>query len=107
MNKPKFTPGPWRLRHGSESKIENIAGRKVATADLQDVQPYSPWGQMRGRIAATPERKANAALIAAAPEMYEALADIAENCGNRGCSETCAEADCKICEILKKAKGEA
>lgn len=107
MNKPKFTPGPWRLRHGSESKIENIAGRKVATADLQDMQPYSPWGQMRGRIAATPERKANAALIAAAPEMYEALADIAENCGNRGCSETCAEAGCKICEILKKARGEA
>lgn len=107
MNKPKFTPGPWRLRHGSESKIENIAGRKVATADLQDMQPYSPWGQMRGRIAATPERKVNAALIAAAPEMYEALADIAENCGNRGCSETCAEAGCKICEILKKARGEA
>lgn len=107
MNKPKFTPGPWRLRHGSESKIENIAGRKVATADLQDMQPYSPWGQMRGRIAATPERKANAALISAAPEMYEALADIAENCGNRGCSETCAEAGCKICEILKKARGES
>ena len=45
--------------------------------------------------------------IAAAPEMYEALADIAENCWNHGCSETCAEADCKICEILKKARGEA
>ena len=53
------------------------------------------------------ERKANAALIAAAPEMYEALADIAQNCGNHGCSETCAEADCKICKILKKARGEA
>lgn len=49
--------------------------------------------------------EANAALIAAAPEMYEALADIAENCGNRGCSETCAEAGCKICKILKKARG--
>ncbi len=42
-----------------------------------------------------------------APEMYEALADIAENCGNRGCSETCTEAGCKICKILKKARGEA
>ena len=70
MNKLKFTPGPWRLRDGSESKIENIAGRKVATADLQDTQPYSPWGQMRGRIAATPERKANAALIAGALRMW-------------------------------------
>lgn len=47
------------------------------------------------------------ALISAAPEMYEALADIAENCGNRGCSETCAEAGRKICEILKKARGES
>lgn len=105
MNKPKFTPGPWRLRHGSESKIENIAGRKVATADLQDMQPYSPWGQMRGRIAATPERKANAALISAAPEMYEQL--------KRHCAMCMMmHPDCEGCDIcdtgkvLKKARGE-
>lgn len=112
MSETKFTPGPWRLRHGSESKIENIAGRKVATADLQDMQPYSPWGQMRGRIAATPERKANAALIAAAPEMYYVLQhyfDLLEQANNGD-----AVAECKLFEdivlieqVLMKARGEA
>lgn len=103
MSETKFTPGPWRLRHGSESKIENIAGRKVATADLQDMQPYSPWGQMRGRIAASPERKANAALIAAAPEMYKGLKEIRDVMEKDGRFCRTVEA---IDKLLKKARGE-
>lgn len=94
MNKPKFTPGPWR------AGLSIYKSQAIVVADK--------GGQIADVFAYEEEQaKANAALIAAAPEMYEALADIAENCGNRGCSETCAEADCKICEILKKARGEA
>lgn len=74
------------MRKGGRIEI-NMGGSSIALAD-------------------TPENLGIAVFIAAAPEMYEALADIAENCGNHGCSETCAEADCKICEILKKARGE-
>ena len=86
MSNQKFTD--WRvMRKGGRIEI-NMGGSSIALAD-------------------TPENLGIAVFIAAAPEMYEALADIAENCGNRGCSETCAEADCKICEILKKARGEA
>ena len=40
-------------------------------------------------------------------ELCKALAAIAKNCYNRDCSEACAEAGCKICKILKKARGEA
>lgn len=89
MDEPKFTPGPWINCDGET--IETKKARICIIAPLNLTQE---------------ESDANAALIAAAPEMYEALADIAETCGNRGCSETCAEAGCKICEILKKARGE-
>ena len=86
MSNQKFTD--WRvMRKGGRIEI-NMGGSSIALAD-------------------TPENLGIAVFIAAAPEMYEALADITENCGNHGCSETCAEADCKICEILKKARGEA
>lgn len=78
MSEPQFTPGPWSLKAGSESKIVSINGKKVATADLQECLPYDPWGQPRGRFAATPERKANAALIAAAPDGYEYAETTAE-----------------------------
>ena len=113
MSEPQFTPGPWSLKAGSESKIVSINGKKVATADLQECQPYDPWGQPRGRIAATPERKANAALIAAAPEMYRELENICLMC-QRGEIEVeytsrRLHGDCKNCQIgkvLKKARGE-
>lgn len=96
MNEPKFTPGPWRILFNDKTKVVlEQQGVAVFVADT-----YA------GFTKSEEEQKANAALITAAPEMYEALADIAENCGNRGCPETCAEADCKICKILKKTRGE-
>ncbi len=95
MIEPKFTPGPWSLLFNDKTKVVlEQQGVAVFIADT-----YA------GFTKSEEEQKANAALIAAAPEMYEALADIAENCGNRGCSETCAEAGCKICKILKKVRG--
>lgn len=95
MIEPKFTPGPWSLLFNDKTKVVlEQQGVAVFIADT-----YA------GFTKSEEEQKANAALIAAAPEMYEALADIAENCGNRGCSETCTEAGCKICKILKKARG--
>ena len=82
MIEPKFTPGPWSLLFNDKTKVVlEQQGVAVFIADT-----YA------GFTKSEEEQKANAALIAAAPEMYEALADIAENCGNRGCSETCAEA---------------
>lgn len=96
MNKPKFTPGPLcdcaSIEYPGIGKSDGKDGLTVTA--IIPTQYHSNW-------------KADLALYKAAPEMYEALADIAENCGNHGCSETCAEADCKICEILKKARGEA
>ena len=56
MSETKFTPGPWAIVFGT-SIVTNRGG---AVADCVGAHPYE-------------EQKANAALIAAAPEMYEAL----------------------------------
>lgn len=108
MNEPKFTPGPWRADWQKHPVLFPFVFQEhgYAVAKLCG-EPLTPNRIVcNERDFAAPEKvKANAALIAAAPEMYEALADIAENCGNRGCSETCAEAGCKICKILKKVRG--
>lgn len=89
VSESKFSLGPWKAEKPGGSN-----GWYCVKGFLEEA--CTCYGE---------KAEANAALIAAAPEMYEALADIAENCGNRGCSETCAEAGCKICKILKKARG--
>lgn len=68
MSKPKFTPGRGKLK-----SLTVLRG----------------WCDVAGFLEAActcygKKAEVNAALIAAAPEMYEALADIAENCWNHG-----------------------
>lgn len=57
-NKPIFTPGPWYVLH----KVNIIAEGAYYVGCAKD----SPYGRSAN--------EANAALIACAPEMYEALA---------------------------------
>lgn len=105
MNKPKFTPGPLKVCpvYADNDALSHYELRREETGEL-----IAEVGDPDAMINKTYKvEKANVTLYATAPEMYEVLADIAENCGNHGCSETCAEADCKICKILKKARGEA
>ena len=68
-----YTPGPWRV---NESKI----GSGANSSDLTEIVGPQRNGAQR-LIAkmygcAHPEGQANARLIAAAPELYEALRDI-------------------------------
>jgi hypothetical protein len=66
----KFTPGPWQISSiGCGFEIEAFGGEIVAQA--QQVRP-------RGDGIKHAERKANANLIAAAPELYEALKILTE-----------------------------
>lgn len=57
MSAPKFTPGPWRM-HDMEAGVI-VAGR--------------PGGEVANVNNGFGDRDANAALIAAAPDLYEAL----------------------------------
>lgn len=64
----KFTPGPWALHKYSSTTVQNEAGRTVASCGgYQD-------NMSDGAFAV--ENEANARLIAAAPELVEALRDM-------------------------------
>ena len=96
MNKPKFTPGPWKVEKpdGAEGWCD-VAGFLEAACTC--------YGK---------KAEVNAALIAAAPEMYDVLQhyfDLLEQANNGD-----AVAECKLFEdivlieqVLMKAKGEA
>jgi len=68
MSAPKFTPGPWRLGRLSDGRVvmaDGADGEMVRVADCRAPEQHE---------AAT--EQANAALIAAAPDLYAALAEI-------------------------------
>lgn len=66
---PKFTPGPWHPQHGGDGLDLGIYAEHEQAFDLATVHNG-------GSTAIT---LANAALISAAPEMYEALRKLLEH----------------------------
>ena len=101
MSDTKFTPGPWLV-----DEVLDHRGNPCA---------YSVWPSherqcQRNRIASTPdgvtaEAKANAHLIAAAPEMYEAAETALECLENNGFARAYVED--LLRNALRKARGEA
>ena len=93
----KFTPGPWKATYDSQLQaaieIYNTEDR-IIVAVLPD----------RGTVEAMPEIEANANLIAAAPDMYEALETI-ERVAGIGMMED-DPARVKARDALRKARGE-
>ena len=71
MTKPKFTPGPWKV-NGDAEEIKSHDDSKIA---LLHPGPYAGPYVLRDWS----ENKANARLIAAAPEMYELLSRVIKN----------------------------
>ena len=96
MDKPKFTPGPWKAHHGVMEpdyvfygEEENCDAEKRVIAEVyQRPEPY---------------RNYDVDLIAAAPEMYEELEKFVELCHENDCGDYARHAE----EILKKARGES
>ena len=93
----KFTKGPWTATYDSQLQaaieIYNTEDR-IIVAVLPD----------RGTIEAMSEIEANANLIAAAPDMYEALEGVCHDCDDTGTIDD----ECKSCSIykaLRKARG--
>ena len=85
MSEPKFTNGPW---HVSENQPTVVGNKEKAVCKCE-----LDWN-----LGAN-ERKANAALIAAAPEMYVLLEDLLGKFRND-------EFAPQIEAVLKKARGE-
>lgn len=126
MNKPKFTPGPWKIdarvmlhtfgednlrgeRVGQSFELcdfliqGNISGHSLPIASVKRECGFS---DVKGKVHQFPlPISANAYLIAAAPEMYAMLERCAEAFGTMGASYRDAEAE--IDALLAKARGEA
>lgn len=85
----KHTPGPWAAR-----KPDDIGGSRVY-ADCKGGSLIATPGYMRDES----ESEANARLIAAAPELLEALM-------GRHPFEICEIENCDACAIIAKATGQ-
>jgi hypothetical protein len=103
----KHTPGPWKF-----SEADNNSTEFYIQFDHSRAENYKHIASSAGAIAKLPPSKfhnqqANAQLIAAAPDLLEALEFVAKNCA---ADLTHSEAD-KIISIARKAiaraKGES
>jgi hypothetical protein len=81
MSEPKFTKGPWRVG----KPFHNTTSRQDVTPIYWDTPPCGECGRSDGEwlVAWTfpnslkkPQYKFNAQLIAAAPDLYEALNEV-------------------------------
>lgn len=72
MDKENFTPGPWKVSEGLETFYEDcLTGLAVTTTGGRDI--CHVWNASGGSL----PYKENAALIAAAPTMYQILKGVA------------------------------
>jgi hypothetical protein len=97
MNEPKFTPGPWKVgRPHNEDVPSAINGWN-----------YYPiyYGNDEEQVCDIVYNKADADLIAAAPDMYAALENVCMICQLRDHETNCE--CCQFGKVLKKARGEA
>lgn len=88
MQDAKFTPGPWTKK--STSSVDDRFGKGVADLSLR-----------RDLL----EMDANAALIAAAPDLYDALWQILDDMGRDGTC-CCSAAKEQAIVAMARARGE-
>jgi hypothetical protein len=103
VNETKWTPGPWVVE-GTASAT--VAARHDGAAEIAEV--IATGSMTHG------ERRANAHLIAAAPDLYAALADLLSCASDRSWAHiTSGPCRCKGCSIdraeaaLSRARGES
>lgn len=111
MSEEKFTPGPWFIKQSEEIRSPysiNVSSTRITILD-------EPGGQYQSRHVIAQVAKgngrgdANAALIAAAPEMYEFIRwirSVQGQCAIMKWRKFLPEILDKADEILHKAEGE-
>jgi hypothetical protein len=98
----KFTEGPWRVGKNSSGSIEVYIGNSFTNARHNEYMRIGiATDTDGGDCTNNPKVEANAHLIAAAPEMYEMLNNIAISMECEHGVDTNA-----IFELLAKARGE-
>ena len=111
MSEEKFTPGPWFIKQSEEIRSPyspNVSSTRITILD-------KPGGQYQSRHVIAQVAKgngrgeANAALIAAAPDMYEFIRwirSVQGQCAIMKWRKFLPEILDKADEILQKARGE-
>lgn len=99
MSKPKFTPGPWRVNYSDIQAKDYDSSEFNLTVARINAFSASREEQL--------EEIANAALIAAAPEMYEALENILAYLNQDPTAGDVTYAVSKVEQALAKARGES
>lgn len=75
-----WTPGPWRVPRGAQRRVTSHHGVVICNAVLRN----QGGPKAKTCLKSEHEAEANAALIAAAPDLYESLAAIVMHYGDRG-----------------------
>lgn len=101
MSKPRFTPGPWKIFRATNGSLLGIGDAKAG--GITDYQGgFWRWGK---------EKIANLHLVATAPELYAALADMIEKDRRRYGNDEAAQEhfrrnNAAALAALAKARGE-
>jgi len=104
MTKTKHTPGPWHVSDGYKTSISAENGLHIATAWDGEVDTIA-----EGIAPIIEEARANACLIAAAPDLSEALenlVDLHKRGENKPTWAQWADAIEAAEKAIQKAKGE-
>lgn len=97
-----FTDGPWFLE-GTD-----VMARRHGADGAEMIACAYGFENSRGKVVTTKESRANARLIAAAPDLYEALQDCAAVCAGETSSKGGLIAALERARAaLKKARGES
>jgi hypothetical protein len=97
----KHTPGPWSIE-----KTDSYGASVVAIAQVAWCGANSSYGSMGNQSISARQAKANARLIAAAPDMLDALLTLMENAENVDGLGFNMFAVTKACRAIAKATGE-
>jgi hypothetical protein len=100
MSAPAFTTGPWMVDGGIDVH-EAAEGGVCKIAQCGHLTSYR-----RGREITLAEVEANARLIAAAPDLYEALAQLLDDLDALAPTRPCTQAIEGAQAALAKARGE-
>ena len=100
MGEAKFTPGPWGLDVGFDSSRPGDFDEYWQVHDGQDAIACSS-------NCYSGNREANARLIAAAPELYEALDGLLKTLSECGVELDCMSAPTTLIKLLNTEKEEA
>jgi hypothetical protein len=107
VSRPNFTPGPWKVNtstHHDSGKPWTIwTSRGPGCGAVAHLAPWCPPGTSREEE----QKIADAHLISAAPDLYDALDRIVHNCRDADCGDHCSNS-CMFCQArsaLDKAIG--